>query len=177
MDTDDRTDVERVLAGDVDAFATIVHRWNAPLLRLARRFAGDEAVAEEMVQEAFVRAYRGLAGWRGDSAFSTWLFAVALNVCRTTARRLGPRVEPLDEVTSPGGPWESLAAAERAAVVRRAVAALPARYRDAVVLFYFHEQSLQETTEILGVREGTLKARLHRARKLLQARLERMLAP
>lgn len=114
-----------MLAGHVDAFAAIVERWNAPLLRLARRFARDEAVAEEMVQEALVRAYRGLAGWRGDAAFSTWLFAVALNVYRSMARRLGPPAEHLDEVAATAGPWEALAAAERAAVVRRAVAALP----------------------------------------------------
>ena len=175
MEDDDRTDVRRVLAGNVDAFAGIVRRWNGPLLRLARRFSRDEAVAEEMVQDAFVRAYRGLAAWRDDAAFSTWLFAVALNCFRTLSRRLGPPTEPLVDTEAGTNPWESLDAADRRAIVRRAVATLPARYREAIILFYFHEQSLHEAMATLGVAEGTLKARLHRARKLLHSRLERML--
>ena len=81
--TEDQADAERVLAGDVSAFEGIVRRWQTPLVNLAYRFCRDPGRAEEMAQEAFLRAYRGLRGWRRDSAFSTWMFAVATNLYRS----------------------------------------------------------------------------------------------
>jgi hypothetical protein len=72
-----QADVERVLSGDVLAFERIVHRWQKPLLNLAYRFCRDRSRAEEMAQEAFLRAYRALGLWRKDAMFSTWLFALA----------------------------------------------------------------------------------------------------
>ncbi len=81
----DRADVAQVRAGDVEAFAAIVRRWQTPLINLAYRFCGDRGRAEEMAQEAFLRAYRGLDGFRGDAAFSTWLFALATNLYRSRA--------------------------------------------------------------------------------------------
>jgi RNA polymerase sigma-70 factor (ECF subfamily) len=85
---EDQADVEKVLAGDVAAFEGIVRRWQRPLVNLAYRFCHDRGRAEEMAQEAFLRAYRGLAGWRRDAAFSTWLFAIATNVYRSELRRI-----------------------------------------------------------------------------------------
>src|ERR1700754_4343428 len=84
----DRADVARVQAGDVEAFAAIVRRWQTPLINLAYRFSRDRGRAEEMAQEAFLRAYRGLASWRRDSAFSTWLFALAINLYRSELRKI-----------------------------------------------------------------------------------------
>lgn len=78
--TEDQADVEKVLAGEISAFEGIVRRWQGPLVNLAYRFCGDRGRAEEMAQEAFVRAYRALDGWRKDAAFSTWLFARAANL-------------------------------------------------------------------------------------------------
>lgn len=78
----DRLDVEHVMAGDINAFAGIVDRWQGPIVNLAWRYCRDRGRAEEIAQDVFLRAYRGLATWRGEGAFSTWLFAVALNVCR-----------------------------------------------------------------------------------------------
>ena len=72
---EDAADVAKVLAGDVPAFEAIVRRWQKPLINLAYRFCRDRARAEDMAQEAFLRAYRSLATWRKDAAFSTWLFA------------------------------------------------------------------------------------------------------
>jgi RNA polymerase sigma-70 factor (ECF subfamily) len=73
----DRQDVHRVLAGDVDAFSGIVRRWQSPLVNLAYRFCRDRGQAEEMAQEAFLRAFQRLDQWREDAAFSTWLFAMS----------------------------------------------------------------------------------------------------
>ena len=96
----DAAAVARVLQGDAAAFAGIVERWQGPLVNLAYRFVRDRGRAEEMAQEAFLRAYRGLATWRGDAAFSTWLFAVAANLYRAEIRRIPPLV-PLDEIAEP----------------------------------------------------------------------------
>src|ERR1700716_2240726 len=78
----DNAAVARVLAGEIDAFGAIVERWQRPLVNLAYRFCGDVGRAEEMAQEAFLRAYGGLHTFRGDAAFSTWLFALATNLYR-----------------------------------------------------------------------------------------------
>ena len=174
----DRADVERVLAGEVDAFAGIVERWQRPLINLAYRFCGDAARAEDLAQEAFLRAFRHLHQWRGDGAFSTWLFALALNVYRS-----GIKVEREVSVEAAAAPlvaptaFDDAAAEDRREVVRRAVLTLPPRYRDAVIMFYFRDQDLAAAARCLGVPDGTLKARLHRGRSLLRAKLARTLGP
>src|SRR5262245_64604012 len=94
---EDAADVARVLAGDLSAFEPIVRRWQKPLVNLAYRFCRDRARAEDMAQDAFLRAYRNLGSWRGEAAFSTWLFALATNVYRSEIRRLPPAAAPLDE--------------------------------------------------------------------------------
>ena len=84
---EDLADVNRVLAGEVQAFEGIVRRWQGPLVNMAWRYCRDRGRAEEMAQEAFLRAWRGLAGWRRESSFSTWLFALAANVFRSELQR------------------------------------------------------------------------------------------
>ena len=101
---EDLADVERVLAGEVQAFEGIVRRWQGPLVNMAWRYCRDRGRAEEMAQEAFLRAWRGLAGWRREASFSTWLFALAANVFRTELQRFPAVNVPLEEVTEPAGP-------------------------------------------------------------------------
>ena len=175
----DRADVARVQAGDVDAFEAIVRRWQAPLINLAYRFCGDRGRAEEMAQEAFLRAYRGLGSYRGDAAFSTWLFALATNHYRTELRRIPQRLVALEDAPEPADSHSISDAYElqdRDRAVRRAVQALPEKYREALVLFYFHEMDVPAAAQSLGLPEGTVKARLHRGRELLRAKLPRLLA-
>ena len=175
----DRADVARVQGGDVEAFAAIVRRWQTPLINLAYRFCGDRGRAEEMAQEAFLRAYRGLNAFRGDAAFSTWLFALATNVYRNELRRIPQRMVVLEEAPEPIDPASMVEAYElrdRDLAVRRAVLALPAKYRDAMLLFYFHEMDVPAAAQSLGLPEGTVKARLYRGRELLRAKLPRLLA-
>ena len=175
----DRADVARVQGGDVEAFAAIVRRWQTPLINLAYRFCGDRGRAEEMAQEAFLRAYRGLNAFRGDAAFSTWLFALATNVYRNELRRIPQRMVVLEEAPEPIDPASMVEAYElrdRDLAVRRAVLALPAKYRDAMLLFYFHEMDVPAAAHSLGLPEGTVKARLYRGRELLRAKLPRLLA-
>lgn len=172
---DDVRDVDAVLGGDLESFGGIVERWERPLVNLAYRFVRNEATAEEMAQEAFLKCFRSLRQWRRDAQFSTWLFALAMNVYRSHLRRFHPPIvgeEELRELTIPAA-QETLSDDERRAAVRRAVSLLPARYREPMVLFYFVEEDVAETSRILGIPAGTVKARLHRGRELLKERLQR----
>jgi RNA polymerase sigma-70 factor (ECF subfamily) len=162
-----------VLAGDVQAFKGIVQRWQGPLINMAWRYCRDRGRAEEMAQEAFIRAWRGLAQWRREGSFSTWLFALAANVYRSELKRFPVETLPLDSAPEPSRPasqHRELEARGRQEVLRRAVLALPLRYREPVVLFYFHEMDLAAAAAAIGLPEGTLKARLSRARGLLRQR-------
>jgi RNA polymerase sigma-70 factor, ECF subfamily len=176
---DDQAAVERVLAGDVSAFEEIVRRWQSPLINLAYRFCHDRGRAEEMAQEAFLRSYRSLAQWRGDAAFSTWLFALATNFYRSELRRIPARIIPIEDVPEPVDPRAvdgGLEDTDRDRTVRRAVSALPEKYREALILFYFHEMDVPAAARSLGLPEGTVKARLFRGRELLRTKLEQTLA-
>jgi RNA polymerase sigma-70 factor (ECF subfamily) len=100
-DAIDVADADRVLAGETEAFEGIVRRWQGPLVNMAWRYCRDRFRAEEMAQEAFVRAWRGLAQWRRESSFSTWLFALAANVYRSELKRFPTIVVPLEEIAEP----------------------------------------------------------------------------
>ena len=169
----DLADIQRVLSGDVQAFAGIVRRWQGPLVNMAWRYCRDRSRAEEMAQEAFIRAWRGLGQWRGESSFSTWLFALAANVFRNELKRFPAVSIPLEDAAEPGEQpvhVDAIAAREQSDAVRRAVLALPQRYREPVVLFYFHEMDISAAARTMGLPEGTVKARLSRARDLLKKR-------
>ena len=168
----DAADVARVLAGDVGAFEGIVRRWQGPIVNMAWRYCRDRGRAEEMAQEAFLRVWRGLASWRSESSFSTWLFSIAANVYRSELKRF-PAALPIDDVAEPSAPAMQLSEFEQRGqneAVRRAVLALPLRYREPVILYYFHEMDVSRAAQTMGLPEGTVKARLARARDLLRKR-------
>jgi RNA polymerase sigma-70 factor (ECF subfamily) len=169
----DLADVTRVLAGDIAAFEGIVRRWQKPLVSMAWRYCRDRGRAEEMAQEAFLRAWRGLAHWRRESSFSTWLFALAANVYRSELKRFPTETLPLDSAPEPSDPASQHHALQEKSwheALHRAVLALPMRYREPVILFYFHEMNVAAAAATMELPEGTLKARLSRARTLLRQR-------
>lgn len=173
----DRADVDRVLAGDLNAFENIVERWQGPLLNMAWRYCRDCGRAEEMAQEAFVRAWRGLPQWRGESSFSTWLFSVAANAYRNELKRVPTATVPMEDIAEPADPAgqeDGILRQRRDETVRRAVLALPVRYREPLVLFYFHEMDISAAARTLGLPEGTVKARLARGRDLLRKRFPQL---
>jgi RNA polymerase sigma-70 factor (ECF subfamily) len=177
-DDEDAADARRVLAADLDAFGGIVSRWQRRLINLAWRFCRDRSTAEDMAQDAFVRAFRALHTFRGESAFSTWMMTVAMNSYRSWLRDQGPAPATVDLERMVGrerDPLAGLQDEERASAVRNMVRTLPPRYREAIVLYYFEEMNLAETARILGIAEGTLKARLHRGRALLKRRSQVLL--
>jgi RNA polymerase sigma-70 factor (ECF subfamily) len=170
---EDLTAVEQVLGGDAEAFEGIVRRWQGPLINMAWRYCRDRSRAEEMAQEAFIRAWRGLSHWRHESSFSTWLFALAANVYRSELKRFPTETLPLDSAREPSGPasqQRELEEGRRQEAIRRAVLALPLRYREPVILYYFHEMDLAAAAATMSLPEGTMKARLSRARALLRRR-------
>lgn len=176
--SEDQADVDKILTGDISAFEGIVRRWQGPLVNLAYRFCGDRGRAEEMAQEAFLRTYRALSQWRRDAAFSTWLFALATNLYRSELRRIPRRMVALDDIAEPRDPLAAdsqLESTDRDNAVRRAVFALPAKYREALVLFYFHEMDIAAAAQSLSLPEGTVKARLSRGREILRCKLAQIL--
>lgn len=174
QDVDDA--IEAVLSGDAAPFATIVERWQVPLVNLAYRFCRDRERAEDMAQDAFLRVYQRLGSWRRDAAFSTWMFALATNVYRDEMRKYAPPSIPFeDDVHAEKSEDDAADDADRRRLVRTALQSLPPRYRDPLLLFYFHEQNVAATAASLQLPEGTIKARLSRGRALLESKLEKRL--
>jgi RNA polymerase sigma-70 factor (ECF subfamily) len=172
---EDQHDVAQVLAGNTSAFEGIVRRWQSPLINLAWRFCRDRSRAEDMAQEAFLRAFRNLASWRQDAAFSTWLFSLSTNLYCTELRRIPPQALPFDEVVEPRDPRSidgGLERRNREATIQKAVHTLPPKYREVLILYYFHEMDVPATAQSLNIPEGTVKARLFRGRDMLRGKLQ-----
>ena len=172
---DDRALVAATLAGDRAAFDVIVRRHQRAIYGICHRFTGNHADAADLAQDAFVRAYRGLARFKGDAALSTWLHRIAVNVCLTRVSAKTPvadPLEPLDPVDVRGDrPDDPLRRAQDAALVKAAIARLPKKQRLTVILRVYHELPHEEIARALGSSVGTVKANFFHAlqnlRKLL----------
>lgn len=183
-----RTDEElvaRATAGDLDAFNQLVARWERPIFGLAFRTLGREEDARDVVQEAFMRAYRGLGGFKGEAKFSSWLYRITLNLCRDWVRR--ERRAPIVQVPegtdvvdladlqpSPAESVETLVARrEMSKAVARAMAELPEEQRIAILLKEYEGLTFQEIADQLGCPLSTVKTRLYQGLSVLRRRLER----
>jgi len=174
--TDDDTLLARAGAGDQRAFRLLVSRHLHRSLSLARRMTGSAAEAEDVAQEAFLRAWQKAAAWRtGDARFSTWLYRVVVNLCLDRRRR--KPLSPLEAAGDPSDPAPSvelrLVEGERTRLIADALSALPERQRAALVLSYYEEMSNIAAAEVLGVSVSALESLLVRARKALRAELDR----
>jgi RNA polymerase sigma-70 factor (ECF subfamily) len=157
-----------VAAGDERALGELCRRYERPLHRLLVRYTGGRD-AEDLYQETWLRVVRAAARFDPGRRFSTWLFQIAVNLCRDWHRRQPP--EPADPaaVEALVGPAGSVAATEAALDARRLLAALPEAQRSAVILRYYHDLPEEEVAEILGCPRGTVKSRLHGAMARLAA--------
>ena len=181
---DEKLIIEQVLAGDNDAFGQLVELYQGKVYNLALRMCGNPDDAFDLAQESFFRAWRGLAGFQQESAFSTWLFRLTSNVCLDWLRAKKRRptvsltsVEEGDEeaqidVPDPAkGPEELVIAAEDRAALTKAMNELPVEYREILTLRAINDLSYTEISEILKLPEGTVKSRLSRARLALRNKL------
>jgi RNA polymerase sigma-70 factor, ECF subfamily len=178
--------IRRARAGDQDAFAELVTLHADRIYGALRRFGLDANEADEVAQEVFVRAWRGLARFQERAQFSTWLYRIAFNEAqRRLSRRPPPRAEsdpdrddPISSLPeSPQlGPEAQTLDREFDRTLERALNQLPADWRAAVVLRDIEGLSTQEAAEIAGVRQAAFKSRLHRGRLQLRALLEPYLA-
>lgn len=164
--------VTRCQLGEPAAFDRLVERWHPPIWRWVRGVAGDAEVAEEIVQEVWLRILRGIGRLRDPARLRSWLFSIVRRtfVDRLRWRYADERHEPLAAEPAGGDAVDEFAA-EEIDLLHAAVATLPPPDRETIVLFYLRELSLQEVAEVLGVPVGTVKSRLHRARRQLRERL------
>lgn len=167
--------VARVLGGDTEAFAVVVRRYEAALLRFATRMLGSRDSAEDAVAESFVRAYRHLASCREPGRLRTWLYRIVANRCKSYLARRSLADVSLDEAAPVADPTDNEAALERSeqlALVERALARLSPEKREAFVLRHVEGLSYEEMARATGERIPTLKMRVHRAREALLETLE-----
>ena len=159
--------VEASLAGTPGAFDVIVERHRRGVYQLCYRFVGNHEDASDLSQDVFLRAYRGLRSFRGQSSIATWLYRIGVNVClnRVSAKRLESESieerEFVDEQSESAS--DRLLKGERAARVRAAVAQLPPKQRAALVLRMYHDMSHQEIADVLGSSVGAVKANFFHA--------------
>jgi RNA polymerase sigma-70 factor, ECF subfamily len=177
--TDDEL-VQRVQKGETRQYAELVARYQDPVYAMALRFVRSRGDAEDIAQEAFLRAYRGLDGFKGEARFSTWLYRITWNLCADwTRRHRRPGRSPVSmddvlEVADGSVDLESgLLEAEEKRAVRKALDSLDEKYRSVVVLLYFQKLSYEEIAAILQCPLKTVETRLYRARKLMKKNLER----
>lgn len=178
--------------GDEAAVRAIVRRHNRRLFRVARGVIRDDAEAEDIVQETYVRAFTQLTTFRDKSLLSTWLTRIALNEALGRLRRRRPTadLEEIDRQDRPGGariimfpnaswsdnPEAQLSRSQIGALIERAIDELPGPYRIVFVLRVVEDMSIAETAKLLALKPKTVKTRLHRARKQLQTALDKKLS-
>jgi RNA polymerase sigma-70 factor (ECF subfamily) len=182
--------IASILAGEREKFHILILPYEAQLFRTAFALVKNQQEAEDVVQDAVLKAYRNLRSFRGDAKFSTWLISITLNEARGRLRRENRAVvDSLDERREENADftpaaltdWREvpLAALERQeirALVQKAVAELPDSYREIVTLRDIEECSVNDTAAVLGISVALVKVRLHRARMLLQKRLAPLLS-
>lgn len=183
MDTDDGTLVERVRGGDVAAFEPLVEKYRQRVYRLAFNVLRNQEDAWDVAQEAFIKAYKALPSFRGQSAFYTWLFRIVMNVAHDKARQRGAqgRAFGTERVTEeewertmpdPGeDPGAAAVRAEQRARITQALETLPEHHRAIIMLSDLEGLSYREIADVLSIPMGTVMSRLHNARKRLRAAL------
>jgi len=171
--------VERVLAGDISLFEILMRRYNQRLFRVARGILFDDAEAEDVMQEAYVRAFRELAGFRGEARFATWLTRIACHEALARARK-GRRMvrlvpgggEPPDPPSAAIGPEREMENRELQAVLREAVEVLPDPLRAVFCLREIEGLSTEQTADALDLSIENVRVRLHRAKRSLRQTLD-----
>lgn len=176
--------VARSMDGDADSFNQLIKRWERPIYALAYRTLGREDDARDVCQETFLRAFRAIKGFKGEAKFSSWLYRIALNLCRDWMRRQrrtptvqAPEDVDIADLAAERGPSESIETLVGRRQLGRAVAAamarLPEEQRTAIVLKEYHGLTFQEIAEMQGVPLSTVKTRLYQGLSVVRRQLEK----
>jgi RNA polymerase sigma-70 factor (ECF subfamily) len=189
-DRSDQSLVQRVQKGDQQAFALLVAKYQRRIFRLISRFVSDPATAEDIAQETFLRAYRAIGRFRGDSQFYTWLYRIAVNTAKRSAlddarspvlqenatfsqdEETFPKQEQLSSMDTPDA---VMASREIADTVNAAMDALPEELRTAIVLREIDGMSYDEIAQVMGCPVGTVRSRIFRAREAIARQLRPLL--
>jgi RNA polymerase sigma-70 factor (ECF subfamily) len=174
--------VARSRTGDMDSFNQLILRWERPIYALAYRVIGQEEDARDVAQETFLRAFRALPGFKGQAKFSSWIYRIALNLCRDWIRRKKrtpvsqlPEDVDLSELAAEQGPTESVeelvARRELSEVVEEVMKLLPEEQRTAVILKEYHGMTFQEIADLQGCPLSTVKTRLYQGLSVLRKHL------
>jgi RNA polymerase sigma-70 factor, ECF subfamily len=174
--------VARSIRGDSESFNELILRWERPIYALAYRTIGREEDARDVCQETFLRAFRALPAFRGQAKFSSWLYRIALNLCRDWIRkeRRAPIVQApedvdLVELAAAAEPSESIedlvARKDLARTVERLMAGLPEEQRTAIILKEYHGLTFQEIADLVGCPLSTVKTRLYQGLSVLRREL------
>src|SRR5436190_4099348 len=175
--------VARSIGGDNDSFNELILRWERPIYALAYRTIGREEDARDVCQDTFLRAFRALPGFKGQAKFSSWLYRIALNLCRDWIRKKkrAPLVDmpegvDIAELASEQGPVESIedlvARNEMSRIVAEGMKLLPDEQRTAIVLKEYHGLTFQEIADLQGCPLSTVKTRLYQGLTVLRRHLE-----
>lgn len=181
--------VERVQSGDREAFGLLVAKYQRRLLRLVMRLVRDSAEAEDVTQEAFIKAYRALPNFRGESAFYTWLYRIGVNTAKSWLQTRGKRVPLVSEIIDPEDgnvedtgllfndetPERLLMSKQIGETVSDAMDALPEELRTAISLREIDGMTYEDIAETMGCPVGTVRSRIFRAREAIAARLRPLL--
>lgn len=170
----DQTYIEKTLKGDTNAFAFLVNNYKVMVFSLAMKMLKSREEAEEISQDTFIKAYKNLSKFKGDSKFSTWLYKIAYRSCLDSLKKNRDKyhTDTIDEITinkinSTDNILEEISRKERAVIIKECLDKLPEEERTILWMFYYDELSLKEILEITDLSESNLKVKLHRARKRL----------
>jgi RNA polymerase sigma-70 factor (ECF subfamily) len=187
MPSTDEELVAQSIRGDADSFNELIRRWERPIYALAYRTIGREEEARDVCQETFLRAYRALPAFRGQAKFSSWLYRIALNLCRDWQRRerrapvvQAPEGVDLRDLAAAAEPSESIedlvARQDLSRAVERLMARLPEEQRTAVILKEYHGLTFQEIADLVGCPLSTVKTRVYQGLSVLRRGLDRQSA-
>lgn len=174
--------IQQVLRGQTAAYAVLVDRYKSLAATIAYKITGNTQDAEEIAQDAFVKAYRALPGFKAEAKFSTWLYRIVYNTALSKTRRKTPFSVSLEDADITE--WESeqislplthMQAAEQTKYIDLALAQLPADENLLLTLFYLHEKSVEEIREITSLTKANIKVKLFRARQKMYTYLQRIL--
>ncbi len=179
--------IKQVIKGDQNAFGEIVELYKDKVFHICFRMLGNRHEAEDIAQEAFVRAYVNIKTFNQNKKFSTWLFRIATNLCIDRIRKKKPDYYLDAEVSGTDGltmysqvasstplPEDEVENLELQSTIQQEISKLPEKYRSVIVLKYIEELPLQEISEILDLPLGTVKTRVHRGREALRKQLRKV---